>query len=72
MSVCALSVHFGLTSELPYYLQKALHFFFFPSWLGQLVGSHVRDQRWSLGPLQWKHVVLTTGPSGNSPESLIM
>ena len=28
VSVCVLSVHFGLTSELPYYLQKALHFFF--------------------------------------------
>ena len=28
VSVCALSVHFGLTSELPYYLQKALLFFF--------------------------------------------
>ena len=45
-------------------ISRKPYFFFFPPWPGQLVGSQVRDQRWSLGPLQWKHGVLTTGPSG--------
>ena len=36
VSVCVLSVHFGLTSELRYYLQKALHFFFFSLGQGSL------------------------------------
>lgn len=61
VSVCALSVHFGLTSELPYYLQKALHFFFF-FLLGQgSLWDHrsmTRDGAWGLcsgsrSPYHW-------------------
>ena len=71
VSVCALSVHFGLTSELPYYLQKALLFFFSSlaraacgitgPWPEMEPGASAVEA-WS--PYHWT--------IGNSPESFIM
>ena len=39
-------------------------FFFFATPRGM---RNFPDQGWNLGPLQWKHGVLTTGPPGKSP-----
>ena len=53
-----------LLLSYPTISRKPYIFFFFPPWPGQLVGSQVHDQRWSLGPLQWKQESLPLDHQG--------
>ena len=51
-------------------LAQGITFFFFFCCTMQHMGSLFPDQGSNPRPLQWKHIVLTTGPPGEVPQSI--